>query len=189
MCDHRDLLLCIVLLFSRFCQIFVKNIFLAKIQEWSFGYVLKVVIKKSSLGNLIMAYAQWVSITIVAGKDLTLKIKNANLKWGKFHETGNKEKELSVDEINQFTINPKQYAIINSCGREHAGSGTEGEFDIYDGDVKIGNYYWECPWGKKTNTSRWTPHTLEGYLTSVTGGNLDSGALGNVTIKCVKDGD
>ncbi|OYY23501.1 MAG: hypothetical protein B7Y65_03535 [Azorhizobium sp. 35-67-15] len=42
-------------------------------------------------------------------------------------------------------------------GRENASSGTEGSFDLYDGEMNIGNYYWDCPWGRKTNTSTWTP--------------------------------
>jgi len=135
-----------------------------------------------------MAYAQWVSIKIIA-HGTTLRIKNVKLNWGKFHQTGNKEVEISPDDINKITIEPKRETVINSCGRSDAGSGTEGNFDIFDGDIKVGNYYWECPWGSKKNTSRWTPDSSEGYVTQVTGGSLDSGALGNITIKCVKERD
>ncbi|MBF4285183.1 aegerolysin family protein, partial [Vibrio anguillarum] len=46
---------------------------------------------------------------------------------------------------------------------------------------------WDCPWGSKTNTSTWTPSgpqpPLNKYITSQTGANLDSGALGTVIIQ------
>lgn len=132
-----------------------------------------------------MAYAQWVSITITS-LETTLIIKNAALAYGKFHQTGNKDAEILPDAINKITINSRQSAVINSCGRSDSPSGTEGRFDIFDGEVKVGQYYWDCPWGSKTNTSIWTPFELDHYVTQVTGGSLDSGALGNITIKCVK---
>jgi Aegerolysin len=134
-----------------------------------------------------MAYAQWVSITIIS-RGARIGIKNATLAYGKFHQSGNKDAEISIDEINKIQINTGESSVINSCGREDSPSGTEGRFDIFDLDknVKIGEYYWDCPWGSKTNTSIWTPSLSEDYVTQVTGGNLDSGALGNVTIKCVK---
>jgi hypothetical protein len=132
-----------------------------------------------------MAYAQWVSITITS-RGTTLSLKNADLAYGKFHQTGNKDEEISPDDINEITINSGKSAVINSCGRENSPSGTEGRFDIFDGEVKVGEYYWDCPWGSKTNNSTWTPDDLDNYVTQVTGGSLDSGALGNITIKCVK---
>lgn len=135
-----------------------------------------------------MAYAQWVSIKIIA-HGTTLRIKNAKLRWGKFHQTGNKEVEISPDDINKITIEPKRETFINSCGRSDSGSGTEGDFDIFDGDTKVGHYHWDCPWTQKKNTSTWTPDSSEGYLTQVAGANLDSGALGNITIECVKKRD
>jgi len=132
-----------------------------------------------------MAHAQWVSITITS-EGTTFSIRNAELIQGKFHETGNKDQEISSFEIDNITIESDQSAVINSCGRSESQSGTEGRFDIFDGEVKVGEYYWECPWGSKTNTSTWTPYESDNYSTEVTGGDLDSGALGNITIKCVK---
>jgi hypothetical protein len=132
-----------------------------------------------------MAYAQWVTITITS-RGTTLSIRNATLKYGKFHQTGNKDAEISADDINKITIKSNSKAVINSCGREHSPSGTEGSFEIFDGEVKVGEYYWDCPWGSKKNTSIFTPSGSEDYVTQVTGGNLDSGALGNISIKCVK---
>ena len=132
-----------------------------------------------------MAYAQWVVITIGA-TGTTLSIKNAQHAWGKFFNNPNKDAEISPDDINKITITSGNVGVIASCGREHDASGTEGSFDIYDGETHVGNYYWDCPWVLKSNQSTWTPSLSENYVTQVTGANLDSGALGNVTIRCVK---
>jgi hypothetical protein len=132
-----------------------------------------------------MAYAQWVVMTVGA-TGTTLSIKNAQLAWGKFYQYNDKDREVSSDDVNKIQIASGNVAVIASCGREDAASGTEGSFDLYDGEVNVGTYYWDCPWGSKTNTSTWTPSLNENYVTQVTGANLDSGALGNVTIKCVK---
>lgn len=134
-----------------------------------------------------MAYAQWVTITIDA-IDVTLSVKHATYQWGKFYQIPNKDDEVSIETINEMVIPAGGSNVIAACGRENASSGTEGSFELYDGDTLIGEYYWDCPWGSKTNTSLWKPNdtVLEQYVTQVTGANLDSGALGNLTIKCVK---
>lgn len=132
-----------------------------------------------------MAYAQWVVITVKA-RNTSLSIRNAHLSWGKFYQNPNKDQELSADDINKIVIPANNNAVIASCGRSDSASGTEGSFDIYDGQTNVGNYYWNCPWGSKTNTSTWTPNDTDRYVTQVTGGNLDSGALGNISIDCVK---
>ncbi len=129
-----------------------------------------------------MAYAQWVSISIQSVGS-TIQVKNAKLAWGKFYE-GNKDNEISTDQVNKLVITSGNSVQIASCGREDSASGTEGSFDLYHDDIKIGTYYWECPWGSKTNISTWTPNDVAEYITQVSGGNLDSGALGNITIKC-----
>ncbi len=132
-----------------------------------------------------MAYAQWVVIKIHA-IGTTLSIKNAEHPWGKFYEEGNKDKEIPLEKINKITIEGGNSVVISACGREDSPSGTGGKFDIYDGKTKVGNYYWDCPWGLKINTSTWRPNDTHNYVTQVTGANLDSGALGNIDIKCVK---
>lgn len=135
-----------------------------------------------------MAYAQWVTITLNPIK-FNLTIKNVSLKWGKFYKTNDKDIEISKDEIENVLVKSKAGFTINSCGRSDAASGTEGSFDIYDGDTLIGNYYWDCPWGQKGNISSWTSADTScssNYITEVSGGNVCSGALGNITIKCVK---
>jgi len=131
-----------------------------------------------------MAYAQWVEIKVEpTGTDL--QIKNAKANWGKFYQHPNKDKELSPAQINKLKITPANPVIIASCGRSDASAGTEGSFDLYAGEVKVAHYKWNCPWGSKTNSQALTPGTNEHYVTQVSGGNTDSGALGNVTLKVV----
>lgn len=133
-----------------------------------------------------MAYAQWMVATIVSN-GTTISIKNATLAWGKFFQNPDKDKELTTDVINKITIPSGTSANVASCGREDAASGTEGSFDLYDGTTKIGTFYWDCPWGSKANIWSWTPNSaVSNYVTQATGFNLDSGALGNGTITCVK---
>jgi Aegerolysin len=116
----------------------------------------------------------------------SLRVKNAKLSYGKFHEKGNKEKDVPASTINNIIISSKGEAVISSCGRSDSPSGTEGSFEIWDGDIKVGLYYWDCPWASKINKSAWTTDN-EAYLGECTGANLYAGALGNVTIRIIKD--
>jgi hypothetical protein len=135
-----------------------------------------------------MAYAQWVKITIVA-KNYDVQIKGANLNWGKFYDCDNKDNEVKWGDEDK--IIPKGSAgMICSCGRADSATGTEGSFNIYDGETLVAAYYWCCPWGSKTNTSKLTPNSnpdvSDNYATQLSGGNFNAGALGDITIKCVK---
>lgn len=132
-----------------------------------------------------MAYAQWVSIQISA-KNVNLTIKETTLNWGKFYACPDKDQEVSIETINGTLITENTSATICACGRSDAASGTEGSIKIYDGDILVGTYYWDCPWGSKTNTSRWTSSGNDNYITELQPGNLDSGAIGNAVIRCVK---
>jgi hypothetical protein len=126
-----------------------------------------------------MAYAQWVTMTIKPNYNATLK--NVAHSWGKFYDGNNKDNEIQPSAIEGHVIKAGDSYIIGACGRSDASSGTEGSFDIYDGDVKVGTLTWDCPWGSKTNSYQWTPND-DNYSTQVTGANLDSGALGNMVI-------
>jgi hypothetical protein len=136
-----------------------------------------------------MAYAQWVTITITPA-NVDVKLKNVAHSWGKFYKTGDKDTEIPVSDIEGTVIAQGSSFTVNACGREDAASGTEGTMDLFDGDTKIGTYTWDCPWGTKSNSSTWSssgpqpPHNK--YVVQQSGANLDSGALGNVTIQVVK---
>ena len=127
-----------------------------------------------------MAYAQWVDINIQP-KNIDVKIKNPVHEWGKFY-AGSKDNEIDPSKIDNTIINKEDSYHISACGRSDAAAGTEGSFDLYHDNTHIGTYYWCCPWGSKTNTSTWTSSS-DNYIVQNTGGNLDSGALGNVTLK------
>ncbi|MDX6914309.1 aegerolysin family protein [Pectobacterium carotovorum] len=132
-----------------------------------------------------MAYAQWVEIRIYS-ENMTLTVKNVVQSWGKFYKKGNKDDEISKDKIEGLKIDYDSNVTICSCGRSNSWSGTEGSFELYDGSVLVGKYYWDCPWGSKDNKSEWTKGDSKNYETSIEGGNLDSGAIGNVYLTCIK---
>ncbi|KAM0421012.1 hypothetical protein ACHAPT_011255 [Fusarium lateritium] len=132
-----------------------------------------------------MAYAQWVYILIQVQRGMSSKpvtLWNVNLNWGKFYQYDNKDQEVSLDRVQQTTISSGSSAGIASCGRSDAASGTEGSFELWDDNTKICKVYWDCPWGKKGNTFN-VSEVNQDYLVQETGANLDSGAIGNVTLK------
>ncbi|OCH84840.1 pleurotolysin A [Obba rivulosa] len=129
-----------------------------------------------------MAYAQWVVIVLKnVSPQGTLVIKNLNLMWGKFHKDGDKDAEIPTKDIEGTKILPGAEYTINSCGRSDASSGTEGKFDLYEeGGALVRSFYWDCPWGSKTNT--WTISNANAqWMVDSQGANLNSGALGTIT--------
>ena len=99
--------------------------------------------------------------------------------------TGNKDKELSPSTYNNYVIHAGEQLQLNACGRENSPSGTTGDFDVVDvvaGGKKIRHFYWDCPWGSKQNT--WTiSESNSKWIVESTGANLDSGALGTITVE------
>ena len=134
-----------------------------------------------------MSYAQWIGISVKPYK-LNLNIQNAQLSWGKFHREDDRDSDISSNEINQIKMRDGNSASIYSCGRSDAASGTQGSIDIYDADTakKIGTFSWDSPWGSKHNTFGWSYSDSENYIAQVTGGNKDSGAIGNLRIEIGK---
>lgn len=140
------------------------------------------------LPGRLKAYAQWATFTITA-TTFKLAIRNASHSWGKFYDIlKGKDEELSPEFISQVVIDPKKNFAFGACGREHSPSGTTGNFELWDAEreVLIGTYSWDCPWGKKENESQWNSLN-EDYVTQIyPQGNLDSGALGNIGLKCAR---
>ena len=134
-----------------------------------------------------MAYSQWIVVKI-ASENMTLKVQKAQLDWGKFYKKDDKDDEISTENINKITIASGKTDYVCSCGRSGSATGTEGSFQLYDGDTKIGEFSWDCPYWSKTNSFKWTQEeaTKKTYSTNMEGGNKDSGAIGNVSITCVK---
>ncbi|KAF9526819.1 aegerolysin type hemolysin [Crepidotus variabilis] len=135
------------------------------------------------------AYAQWV--TIDNGNNspgtATLVIRKVSLSWGKFYEGGNKDREIHISSLEGKEIPAGGSFKIYSCGRENASSGTEGSYNLVEknGGRLVRRVYWNCPLGTKTNT-----FTLSGanrdWVIQQDGGNLDSGALGDIKLTMVK---
>jgi hypothetical protein len=132
----------------------------------------------------VLAESQWTRVTIEA-KLCDVSVKNANRSWGKFYECPNsKGTEVSDATINSIRIPQGEKAMICACGRANSSSGTEGTFELYDNNVKIGKYYWESPWSG-SNKATWTSAS-DKYVVQLTGGNFSSGALGDTNLKVVK---
>lgn len=133
-----------------------------------------------------MAYAQWVSYSILAD-NFDVTIRNASHSWGKFYQFDNKDQELKPEQVNGQVVasGTEGYNVVSSCGRENSASGTQGQFDIYDGTTKVVTLIWDCPWGSKTNS--WSQSGQnKNYIVSVSGGSHDSGAIGVLTAECFK---
>src|SRR5688572_6080310 len=106
-----------------------------------------------------MGYAQWVVFVIENATHSELRLQNVWLKWGKWHQIEDKDGEI-VSNCDGKVCAPFEGSVIRighkhamaSCGREHSPSGTEGEFDVFDGyGERVCHVYWSCPWGAKTN--------------------------------------
>ncbi|KAF7158747.1 hypothetical protein CNMCM5623_003911 [Aspergillus felis] len=136
----------------------------------------------------VLAYAQWVCVIIEnKSKSMTATVGGAYLKWGKFYKDGDKDKEIPPSDVDKIEIPPGQKKRVYSCGRSDASSGTEGGFKLYDGKDKkedkcIGEVYWDCPWGSKTNTFNTTPTHPDDYNISNGPYNQSGGALGDVDV-------
>ncbi|OUC50242.1 hemolysin, partial [Eggerthia catenaformis] len=106
-----------------------------------------------------MAYAEWIAVKVVVSKSIgTVGIRNATLQWGKFYRYTNKDDEISTEEVSSMNVQAGSPQWIASCGRENASSGTQGSFDCYDGNTKMGTFSWDDPWKSgATNTWSFTP--------------------------------
>jgi hypothetical protein len=133
-----------------------------------------------------MGYGQWVEVRIQA-EGVNIKIQHAGVSSGKFHRAGNKDSDMSRDEVNGIVIPSGKEGIVASCGKSNAWAGTQGGFDLWDKDknIKIALFRWDCPWSSGSNTFDVVDKDSN-YDTRYSGGNMKDGAIGNVTITCVK---
>ncbi|KAH9848001.1 Aegerolysin aa-Pri1 [Lenzites betulinus] len=133
------------------------------------------------------AYAQWVSMEITNNGYMPLKVKNVYTSWGKLYINGNKDNEVKPSYFENKIINPTESLTIAGCGRANASSGTEGGFSLVDpnrNDEVARKFYWDCPWGSKRNTWEASERSPVWEVYDK-GANIDSGALGNITITAV----
>ena len=130
-----------------------------------------------------MAYAEWIAVKVVVSKSIgTVGIRNATLQWGKFYRYTNKDDEIPTEEVSSMNVQAGSPQWIASCGRENASSGTQGSFDCYDGNTKMGTFSWDDPWKSgATNTWSFTPASAD-YAGITSGGNATGTDIGEVTL-------
>lgn len=131
-----------------------------------------------------MAHAQWIAIKIVS-ENMTLTVRNATIKPGKFHRAENQNAVISPSDINGITIKSGEVGWIFSSGRDGAAEGTTGHIDLYHGDIKVGRFKWDCPWLKKNSFNLAQVADEKIYYTKMSGGSR-SGGIGVVTLILIK---
>ncbi|ADB42080.1 aegerolysin family protein [Spirosoma linguale] len=133
-----------------------------------------------------MAYSEWVEIRIYS-ENMEIKIKNIKLNWGKFYEGPNQDIEITAPVLSDAVIKSGEKYTVWSCGRDGASSGTEGSFELYDGDTQVARFGWICPWSG-ANSCSLIPGEQENklYKTARQWSGLTSGPLGTITLSCVK---
>ncbi|KAH7920735.1 putative Asp-hemolysin precursor [Leucogyrophana mollusca] len=127
-------------------------------------------------------YDQWVVLEITNSLGSPLKIQNASLSWGKFHKNGDRDYEISPEEVDKIVIPAGSEHSVSSCGRSHSPSGTEGTIDLYDDTTKVCTLYWNCPWGSSANNFE-VQDVNQGYIVTHGPWNAVAGPLGNIKIK------
>lgn len=93
-----------------------------------------------------MAYGQFIEIKIEVTDDTVLFLKSATLVYGKFHEAGNKDKEVDSKDIVEKSIYKRAPITVYSCGRSGSASGTEGGLYFEYQNQYAGTFLWDCPW-------------------------------------------
>ncbi|KAL2151745.1 hypothetical protein VTH82DRAFT_6843 [Thermothelomyces myriococcoides] len=70
---------------------------------------------------------------------------------GKFFNDEDRNHEIPAKEVDGTIIKSGSTVEIWACGRDSSPSGTEGWFDLYDGDTKVCHIYFNSPWGPGSN--------------------------------------
>ena len=132
-----------------------------------------------------MAYGQWIQVILENASGKALKTSGTYIHWGKFYDFPDKDKEVSTKSVNDQSIPGKDTFGFAACGRENSSSGTEGQIDIMEGDKRIFQLYWSCPWsGSNQLYYRYVAKNWYPFLPSIS----TAGAIGTVTIKIIYQG-
>ncbi|KAJ5928372.1 hypothetical protein N7466_007328 [Penicillium verhagenii] len=122
---------------------------------------------------------------------LPVRVQNSELQWGKFYADGNKNDEISPQQVDETVIPPFSSgpADIWTCGREDAPSGSQGSFDLIDqntGGGKICSIDWNAPYAPGPgNENSVTARDLnsQDYAVDIVGHfKKDNGTLGTVDV-------
>ncbi|KAB8295275.1 hypothetical protein EYC80_007184 [Monilinia laxa] len=157
------------------------------------NHIIYKTIKTRSLlimpGNAPDGYGDYIVVHLINSMMTSgLEIKNATLKHGKFHVSGNKDVEIPSEEVNRTIIAPNSAQDISSSGRSSALYGTEGSFDLYESGTKICKLYWSDPYSGN-NDFQVQDYKIGGsYAVAVGPWNRSGGSLGRVDVEVVKKG-
>ncbi|KHE86327.1 Aegerolysin-domain-containing protein [Neurospora crassa] len=118
-----------------------------------------------------------------------LFIRNAHLNWGKWFEYPDTGHQLSHAQVEAKSASPNGGSmVVASSGTAWTPTGTEGHLDIYHGDTKVCHVYWDCPWMRRSNSFE-ISEVDDNYAVEATGGSINKGPLGSITIEVVKTGE
>lgn len=101
---------------------------------------------------------------------------------GKFFSWSDKDKDLSSGDVNKIVIPVAEARRISACGKSDSTSGTQGSFDLYDGETKIAHFSWSCPWGSPSNSLEASDHS-KNYWVQLGAWNPIGGAIGSVEVE------
>ncbi|KAF5139498.1 Asp-hemolysin [Metarhizium anisopliae] len=137
------------------------------------------------MSNPPLAEAPWVEFQIRNRmKKNDIHVRHARLDCGKYYK-GSQSYEISTSEVDNIIIAPGLLESVSSCGRQDSSSGTNGDFNLYDGNTKICNVSWDCcPWSRPANECQiqsYNPETSS-YFVILGVWNSGPGAIGNVSI-------
>ena len=148
-----------------------------------------------------MGEAQWFQPTVRNRLSQAVVLANFIIKYGKFYDISEYLHYIlllfideSLDDPYNETVSAQGTKITSKeqfewghSGRENSPSGTEGIFEIHlDGSgEKVAEIYWDCPWSGSNKIEK--RFVKEGYLVSVDGFSIPSGALGKGTISVLED--
>lgn len=105
-----------------------------------------------------------------------------------FSTTDDRDTEVAASTFEGKVLDADAKIQINACGRLSTLTGTTGNFDLVDtsgGDKQIVHFRWNCPYWASPNT--WTVDVSDTkWMVNSTGGNMDSGPLGLITVDVLK---
>ncbi|EAS30705.3 pleurotolysin A [Coccidioides immitis RS] len=134
-----------------------------------------------------MGYQQWVIVKITNSTNKALKIANLRLMYGKIHREGNKDEEISADDVDSTEIAPNATYTLCTCGRSDSPSGAEVALQLMQEQAAVCTLYWDCPWGSKTNNFEVQDRNKQ-YVVSAEGWVREGGALGTAEVEVFKKG-
>ncbi|KKK12680.1 hypothetical protein P175DRAFT_0502518 [Aspergillus ochraceoroseus IBT 24754] len=125
-----------------------------------------------------MEPSQWVSIHIRDRLESgSINVKDSLIDLGKFHNPDDQAKSMTENEVDKLVIPANGIGEVCARGRR----GSEGWMDLFDGDSKICELYWD----NRSSSSANTFEVVDGnkdYKIECSGWSPAAGPLGHVFI-------